>query len=339
MPQRQKTWKIVSYYLTMLKDHHLQVATEAKKELEKAQNVLIVLHKNPDGDAAGSALGLYETLYNLGKNPHLFCVDPLPENLYFLPNFEKLHNGMMSLSSFDMAICVDCGADYMTGISNVVPKLFRGNFCMLNIDHHSSNDGFGRYNIVDETAASTTTIITDLLQFWEYEINHKTATCLLTGLFTDTGSFQHSNTNPRELRTAAFLIKKGGSIRQISKSIFNTNKVSVMQLWGRVMERAYKDSRGVVISHVKDEDFIETKTDPADLSGVVNFLNSVPDSEFSLLLTEKDGKVKGSFRTMKEDVDVAEIASTFGGGGHKKAAGFTMSGRLEQEVRWKIVQE
>ncbi len=322
----------------MLDPKFHQDALAVKKELEKADKILIIAHKNPDGDAAGSAFALCETFKDLGKNPSVFCVDPLPENLFFLPNFEELKNEFGDIKSFDLVFCVDCGANYMTGIHETAPEIFGGSFNLVNIDHHPSNDGFGKWNIVDETAASTTLIITELLQFWDEKISHRTATSLLCGLFTDTGSFQHSNTTPRELRTASFLMRQGGTIRQISKSIFHNNKSSVLELWGRVLSRAYKDNKGVVISNVTNEDFWETKTEPSDLSGVINYLNSVPDSQFSLLLTENNGKVKGSFRTMRDDVDVAEIASHFGGGGHKKAAGFTMEGHLEQEVKWKIVQ-
>ena len=268
----------------------------------------------------------------------IYCTDPPPEDMFFLPNSESIiHN--FSIDDFDLVISVDCGADYMTALTDIYPQLFGGKFPLINVDHHPSNDNFGKWNLVDTSSASTTQILTELFQFLDIEISYKMATALLTGIYTDTGSFQHSNTTPRELKNAAFLQKKGASIHKITKNIFHTNKISTLKLWGRVLDRAYKDEEGITISHVSDLDFIETGADISDLSGVINYLNSVPDAKFSMLLTEKDGKVKGSFRTMRDDVDLAKIASSFGGGGHVKAAGFTMPGKLKKEVRWKIVQE
>jgi phosphoesterase RecJ-like protein len=313
-------------------------AIKIRDAFRKSKRALIITHKNPDGDTMGSALAIYDLLHSLNKEATVFCVDPFPESFYFLSRFESVVHEF-DINDFDIALTLDCGADYMTGITNTHPELFNGRFPLINIDHHKSNDDFGTWNIVDTSAASTTLIIAEALEFLDYKISHRMATCLMCGLFTDTGSFQHSNTTPRELRMAAHLMRKGASIHQIRNNIFKNNKISTMKLWGRVLSRAYKDSGGITISNVSDDDFRETGSNATELSGVVDFLNSVPDSKFSLLLTENNGKVKGSFRTMRDDVDVANIAGQFGGGGHKKAAGFTLPGKLEKEVRWKVVQE
>lgn len=315
--------------------------TEAKKigkALEEARNVLIIAHKNPDGDTTGAALALEEHLRSQNRQATVFAVDPFPENLLFLPNVDDLAHEF-NLNDFDLAFCLDAGADYMTGLKESHPALFGGKFPLVNIDHHPTNDNFGKWNIVDDEAASTTLLLAELFQFLEIKVSHRMATCLLCGLYTDTGSFQHSNTDPRALRIAAFLLRQGAALKQIAKNIFRTNRVSAMQLWGRVLSRVYQDADGVTISHISDVDFAETDTDPADLSGVIDYLNAVPDAKFSMLLTEKDGKVKASFRTLRADIDVAKIAGYFGGGGHTKAAGFSLPGRLQQEVRWKIVQD
>jgi phosphoesterase RecJ-like protein len=304
--------------------------------IQNNQKILIICHKNPDGDTMGSALALYDHLTQLGKKVDLFCTDPFPEDFYFLPHFEKLKRGF-DLADYDLAFTLDCGAHYMTGIHEQLPELFYSQFPLVNIDHHASNDNFGRWNLVDTDASSTTLILAELFQQLGIKISYKMATALLCGIFTDTGSFQHANTDPRSLRAASLLLRKGANLALISQKIFKTYQLSVLRLWGLILARVYQED-GVTISYVKDNDFQETNTTPADLSGVVDFLNSVPGSRYSILLTENDGKVKGSFRTLENDIDVAKIASQFGGGGHKKAAGFTVPGRLKQETRWKIVQ-
>ena len=112
-----------------------------------------------------------------------------------------------------------------------------------------------------------------------------------------------------------------------------------MKLWGEILQRVEKDSNGVVTATVTEKDFYKTKADPKDASGAIDYLNMVPGARYALLLTERDGKVKGSFRTQRDDVNVSDIAGRLGGGGHIKAAGFTAPGHLQVERRFRIVTE
>lgn len=324
----------------LLEKYHV-VANGIKSALDEANSILIIAHKNPDGDTLGACLAFYQILREKEKNVVVFCKDNIPSEYLFLPFVDEIKSDFVSINidDFDLVITLDCGADYMTGIHEKIPKIFGGKFNLINIDHHPSSDGFGKWNLVDDTASSTTLIIAELFQYLEMSISYNVATCLLCGIFTDTGSFQHSNTDSRSLRQAAFLMKRGAALHKISKNVFKTHQLEKLKLWGRVLSRAHKGDDGVTISHVSDQDFIDTHTNASDLSGVVDYLNSVPNSRFSLLLTENDGKVKASFRTLRDDIDVAKIAGYFGGGGHKKAAGFTLPGKLVKEVRWKVVGE
>ncbi len=307
------------------------------KVILEAKSILLITHKNPDGDTMGSGLAFYDLFLKIGKKAKVFCVDQFPEDFYFLPNFENVIHDI-DLKDFDLAISVDCAADYMTGITDKFPDLFNKNFPLVNIDHHPSNKNFGTWNLVDTKAASTTLILTEMFQFLSIPVTYKMATCLMCGLYTDTGSFQHSNADSRALRGAAFLAKCGAAIDKISKNIFRTRKLEVLKLWGRVLSRIYQNEDKITISNVMENDLTDTNTNASDLSGVIDYINSVPNSKFSLLLSENKGKVKASFRTMREDVDVAKIAGSFGGGGHRKAAGFTVPGKLQKDVKWRIVK-
>jgi phosphoesterase RecJ-like protein len=140
------------------------------------------------------------------------------------------------------------------------------------------------------------------------------------------------------MRIAGRLLAKGANLGSISKEIFNTTKVSTMRLWGRVLRNITKTADGVTMSVVTKKDFSDTGADYSEMSGVVDYVNSVPNSEYSVILTEREGKVKGSLRTLREEVDVAEIAAGYGGGGHTKAAGFTIPGQLQKEIRYKVVE-
>ena len=187
------------------------------------------------------------------------------------------------------------------------------------------------------SAPSTTMVIYQMLTNLNMPIDRNSATALLTGIYTDTGSFVHSNTNSEALRMAARLLAKGANLRGISKDIFNTTKISTMRLWGRVLKNTYQTPTGVTMSVVTQKDFEDCGATYDEMTGVVDYVNSVPNSAYSVILTEKQGAVKGSLRTLNEDVDVSAIASNYGGGGHTKAAGFTVKGKLEKEVRWIVV--
>ena len=328
-----------NYYISA----HMQIPEELVEHigviLSNAQKILLIGHRNPDGDAMGSILGLHEVLEQRGKICQPVIVDEeLPENLKFLPHSESVRN-TFNLLEYDAVVICDSAAKHMTGYLETCPELFDDStgIPVINIDHHASNEEFGTVNLVRTDAASTTVLITRVLTQLNWKINAKAATCFLTGIYTDTGSFMHSNTNPFTLKLASKLLSKGANLRQIRKEIFKTTKISTLRLWGRVLQNMYKNDEGIVISVVTEEDFEETESHHSELSGVIDYVNSVPNSDFSIILTERDGKVKGSLRTLKDDVDLNEVASQFGGGGHKKAAGFTLPGRLEREVVWKVV--
>ena len=311
---------------------------EAGKAIQKAERIVLITHKNPDGDAVGSALAMYEILQNMEKKATVFCVDPWPESFYFLPNNEELVHEFQQ-QNFDLGIILDCGATYMSDIHETHADIFYGKYPLINIDHHPSNDDFGTWNLVDTEAASTTEILTDMFQALGWRITPKIATCLMTGLYTDTGSLRHSNANAKVHRIAGKLLESGARLKDIVRYVFKNTKVERLRLWGRVMKRISQTPERITISTVSDEDFEQTETERSDLEGVVDYLNAVPGAKFSMLLTEIDGKVKGSLRTMREDVDLTEVAGKLGGGGHKKASGFTFSGKLKLATRFTIVGE
>lgn len=307
-----------------------------KQAIESAETILLIPHKNPDGDTIGSALGLYHTFLQMNKKPTIACVHEPPPVFRFLPGIESVKVGIEHIN-YDLIFILDAGATHLTGVHELYPELFDKSREVINIDHHPSNDFYGKYNVVVPTAASTTMVIYQMLADLDLPLDRHGATALLTGIYTDTGSFIHSNTDSEALRVAARLLAKGANLRGIAKDIFNTTKLSTMRLWGRVLKNTYQTPDGVTMSVVTQQDFQECGAAYDEMTGVVDYVNSVPNSVYSVILTEKQGAVKGSLRTLQDDINVAAIASAYGGGGHTKAAGFTVKGRLEKEIRWKVV--
>jgi phosphoesterase RecJ-like protein len=265
------------------------------------------------------------------------CIDEIPERYFYMPDVKDFITDF-NFREYDLIIVCDAGASYMTNYHEKYPDILKGDVPVINIDHHASNDNFGTINVVDSNSASTTMIMYKFFKFADYKITPQIATGFLTGLYNDTGSFMHQNTTPETLKIAGELMNLGGRVVDVSKHLFKTTPVSTLKLWGRVLANLKLNKEGVAMSVITKSDFDECGAEIDELSGAVDFINCIPQTKFTVLLHEDEkGNVKGSFRTRQEDVDLEEIASKFGGGGHKKAAGFTLPGKLEKETRWKII--
>lgn len=200
---------------------------------------------------------------------------------------------------------------------------------IINIDHHPGNDYFGKVNWVDLTATSTSEILVSLFESLGRDkslLDADIATCLLTGITTDTGSFQNSNTTPKSFTVAAQLVAAGGRQQEIIQKIYKTKPLTTLKLWGKVLSKIYEDpEHRFVWSTVTTHDLKTVGADDTETAGVIDeLLKTVPDVDFVLLLSEKKGGIHGSFRTIEKGIDVSELAKIFDGGGHQAAAAFHM---------------
>ncbi len=234
--------------------------------------------------------------------------------------------------NFDLIIALDApDLDRVGSLFEDHPDLFYET-PVVNIDHHPSNDYFGAVNLVDLTATSTAETLVGVFEaLGESLIDEDIATCLLTGLVTDTGSFQNANTTPKSLTVSAQLVASGGRQQEIVQHVYKTKPLSTLRLWGRALTRLrYDQPAKLVWSTVSKQDFEETGGTSTDAKNVIDALmSSAPDAEIILLLREGDGKVDGSVRTTK-GVDATQVVGFWNGGGHKGAAGFEFKGTLEE---------
>ncbi len=315
--------------------------TLAKDLLEQSDSVHCICHRNPDGDAIGSLLGIGLLIEKRFPEKKVFfhCVDEVPDMFHFLPGAFRVERApeMPIKAQHPLFIFVDCAEQKMTEMHETHSEIFEGIYSSIVIDHHPRNPRWGAANFVFPTAASTCEIIVSMAAGLHWPLDADVATCLLTGVYTDTGGLLHSNTTANVYRTVAKLLRAGARRQQIVTAVFRTAKMSTLKLWGRVLEKISLTEEGGAISAVTEGDFRATGADYSELTGAIDYVNAIPGMKFSLILSEKGGKVKGSLRTLRDDVDVSEMAGKFSGGGHKKAAGFALSGKLQPEVRWKVV--
>lgn len=305
--------------------------------LRSARRICCICHRNPDGDAIGSITGIAGLIEaNIPDVPvELFCVDPAPETFHFLPSAQRIRPDLEPRDG-DAFVFVDSAEPKLTEYHEKLPQLFDGTYPSVCFDHHLANPGFASVNFVFPDAASTCEIVIQFADNVHWEVNADIGTCLLTGVYTDTGGLLHSNTTPQVYRTVARLLRTGARQQTIVQHVFRTAKISTLRLWGRVLEKISLTDEGAAISALTEGDFRATGADQSELTGAIDYVNAIPGMKFSLILSERQGKVKGSLRTLRDDVNVAEMAQKFQGGGHKKAAGFALPGKLEQEVRWKV---
>lgn len=308
--------------------------------LNAAPRIVVMCHANPDGDALGALLGMGSVLeFQYPEKQVVFiCKDPAPETMKFLPGTERIQHEPQ-LHATDVLIVVDSAEPKLTGFHESHAELFADGTKSINIDHHPTNTNFATVNLIDANAASSCEIVVEICDQMGWNLTPDIATCLLTGVYTDTGGLLHSNTSVYVYRTVARLLRAGARQQEIVKEVFRTAKLSTLKLWGRVLEKISITDEGGAVSAVTRGDFAATGADYSELTGAIDYLNAVPGMRFSMILSERDGKVKGSLRTLRDDVDVAEMAGKFDGGGHKKAAGFAMPGTLKSEVRWKVVPD
>lgn len=330
--------ELIPWIFLMKKLDEKEIATFEEYLLD-SKEILLLTHKNPDGDALGSLLALYQVLQRAGKSVTPGCLDPAPATFKFLPEQEKIINEF-DANAFDLVIILDCGDIHQTGFQDSKPELFDGSRKLVKIDHHEVGGEFGDVKLVNSEFSATCSILTYLFdEILHVPISPNIATCLLTGISTDTGSFKHSNTKPTTLRLAAKLLRKGANNAAIAKNIYQSTPISALKLWGNVLQSLKQTKEGVTLAVAQRQDFESSAAKDEDLAGVVDYVNAVPDAKFSILLSERNGLVKASLRTQHPEADVAKVASAFGGGGHVKAAGFAVPGKLEKEVRWRVVKD
>ncbi|MFB6182106.1 MAG: bifunctional oligoribonuclease/PAP phosphatase NrnA [Candidatus Magasanikbacteria bacterium] len=321
-----------------------RVAKQIYNEIKKAEHILLVPHQNPDGDALGSATALMHFLKNINKDHTVFCATSAEDKLHFLPYVEELttEEAVWEESYFDLVIVLDSGDLEYAGIDEYIEKI-EHKPKIINIDHHDQNTNFGDLNLVIPSAASTTQILYNFFVQNNIQIDSYTATCLLTGILTDTDNFTNAATTVTSLEIAGNLVKKGGKIQMIKQIMFQDKSIEALKLWGQALSRLSKhDDHKIVYTYLTQDDLDEFEVSEEDTKGIANFMNALEEGDAALILKERsDGKIKGSFRTTKDSVDVSKIAQALGGGGHKKASGFKSEKNLEETLEqvWEAISK
>lgn len=292
-----------------------------ERVLREADHVLVATHVSPDPDGIGSLLAAGRLLDRLQVPHTLVSQDGLPYDADFLPGVETVITE--APERFDVAVVLDCSEPRRIGAA--ADRL--ADSVVVNIDHHITNTGFGNLNRVDLGALSTCQIVYRLAGELGLSLDGTTATCLLAGLVADTQGFRIPATDRRALEDAAALVAAGADLATVSRGVFGSRPAGHIALWGRVLSRAAL-SEGVVSAQISLADRWAAGIPEEDDAGIVNFLHSTRGTLAAAVFSEQsNGKVSVSLRSVP-GVDVAAVAVAYGGGGHRQAAGCSVSGTL-----------
>ncbi|MFH1074150.1 MAG: bifunctional oligoribonuclease/PAP phosphatase NrnA [Candidatus Firestonebacteria bacterium] len=310
---------------------------EIVKAFKKHDDYILSTHINPDGDGIGAEIALGFGLKKLGKKVIISNSDPFPENYEFLPCNGLLKEKDAVKSSYNVAVSLEC-----SGLSRVgkLKKVFLKSKKIINLDHHSSNDYFGDYNYVDDKAAAVGEQVYYILLGLGVKIDLDIATCIYTSLLTDTGSFAYSNTTRKTHQIVVELLDYGVNPSEVYQNVYEVSSLGKIQLLGKALNSLHADKkRGVAWITLMKDSFRKTGTLYGDSEGIINYARSIKGVNVAISFTElENGRVKISFRSKRDDIDVNKIALSFKGGGHKRASGAVIEGNMK-EVKEKVLKK
>ena len=313
------------------------------QRLTKSDHVLIASHANPDGDAIGSVIALGLALRRLNREVTLYNESPIPAVYRFLASVDCVQHHIDDIGIYDAAIILDCG-DF-SRIGNVSSQVSRIPV-IINIDHHITNTQFGDLQIIDTEACATAEIIYYLIKQMEISIDRSIATALYTGILTDTGSFRFSNTNKSAFTICMEMVEAGVDPFEIAQHVYGTYSLGRIKLLNLALDTIEISKNGKLsLMAVTREMMNESGTQPEDVDGLINYARGIEDIKVAALMHElengagKPNQPKQFHVSLRSggDVDVAEIASAFGGGGHVSAAGFSIESSLT-DLKSKLVK-
>ena len=305
------------------------------KEIEEAEKIVVLTHESPDGDAVGSSLAMKLVLESLGKNPDVI-IPEYAQIFEFLPGTKDIKESS-DIERYDLAISLDCATlNRLVGNEH-----FENARKTIVIDHHGSNTMYGDFNYVNPVSPACCEILAGMFDYYNINITKEIGSCLLTGIITDTGGFKYPATTAETFEFTAELLRKGVNVSDIYRRVLQTVSRAHFELAKRVMDRMeiLEDGK-VTFTYIDKKDEEEVGAKPGDHEGLVELGRDIDGVEVSIFIRQKeDGSDEYKVSTRStEYVNVSDVCLMFGGGGHPRAAGATITGTVE-EVKNKILKE
>jgi bifunctional oligoribonuclease and PAP phosphatase NrnA len=299
------------------------ISDQIKERLHTAKNILIVSHVRPDGDAIGSLLGLGLALQDAGRQVQMVLTDGVSSSFRYLEGSDQVKTA--PTGEYDTFITVDC-ADFKR-----LGKQFEA-FSPpdINIDHHITNEKFGRLNLIESEKVATAAMLTDHLPGWGLKITKPVAAALLTGIVTDTLGFRTSNMTPEALRQAAILMETGVDLSNLYMRSLVRRSFESAKYWGAGLS-SIESKHGMVWAALTLADRKKAGYSGNDDADLINVISAIDGNKVGMIFVEQsERRVKISWRALEPGIDVSRVAKHFGGGGHMAAAGADVEGGMSE---------
>lgn len=299
------------------------IITQIRDRLNEAQSVIIASHVRPDGDAIGSLLAIGLALQNAGKTVQMVLQDGVPASFRHLQGYDQIQKEPKG--EWDTFISVDC-ADFKR-LGKPFESIRKPD---INIDHHITNEKFGKLNLIVGEEVATSAILTNCLPLWGLEITQPIAAALLTGIVTDTLGFRTANTTPESLRQSALLMERGANLPDLYSRALVRRTYPAARYWGAGLS-SLERSDDLVWGTLTVADRKAAGYGGNDDADLINMISAIDGSKVGMIFVEQtDQHVKISWRAIEEGVNVSKVAKHFGGGGHAAAAGADIPGSLSE---------
>jgi len=329
---------------------------QAYLKIKNSRRLLIVSHLNPDGDALSSVCSFLELASLLNLEADAYCQAKKGNTFNYLPHEAKIFfdkTELAPLTAYDVVLVLDCGSLSRTNLAEEIMAVSRSfdRPYIIEIDHHPKMDDFADLEIRQPEKAATVEIIYNFLRENKINLNKNLANCILTGLLTDTGNFLYSSSSNLNIAIASEMLNLGAQFPKIINSTLRNQNLLTMKLWGLTMDNLRINTDYNLAYSVITKDDIDNLTKLGskeelekylnyDVYGdIAGFLSNLSEVRAIMLLREEEwGRIKGSLRTSRPEVDISGLAKQLGGGGHPKASGFSLAGHiLKTDSGWKII--
>ncbi len=318
--------------MTQAKNNSL---AEIAQAIRQANTIFIFSHVAPDGDNMGSSIALQKTFTKMGKTAKIFLEDEVPEFIRFLVD-DTCTDKFEGMQGAELSFAVDCGDLKRLGKRQ---ELFSSGKATINIDHHMANTYFAGLNYVDESASATAEIIFDLIDQLEVNIDKDIANAIYTGITTDTGKFQYSNTTAKTHRIVAQLYETGFDATKTNMLLFQSENISRKKMIAKIIDtlELFEDGK-IATAFITGKMVQEAGAKMSDTEGSIDEIRSIKGVEVAVFFKEIEPNLTRVNLRSKEYANVNDVATKFGGGGHKRAAGCTIEASLS-EAKAKVVKE
>ena len=310
--------------------------------INESQRIALIAHIEPDGDAVGSVAGLLGALEQLGKTVTGVLVDGVPSAFTFIKDASSIKTELPPLEDIDLCIILDAPDLSRSGRLDQMKAIAQAGK-LATIDHHLRGDvlRLSQAAVHDLKASSTSELVYQVIKELGVHITPDIATALLTGIFTDTGGFQYANTTNETLDTAAELMRRGAKLQIITRNISRQKSLASLKLLGLALQRLRITCQGkCAVSVLTNQDITDAQASFEDITGIIGTINVLPGVELSILLIEiEPGLIRGTMRSGEgSKVNSSVLAKLLGGGGHPRASGFALPGKIVIDgPTWEII--